>query len=169
MGTTKTRTLNIRTTSGVVVDGIATVPCQAEAANVFAHGVDADMADPFMTAVAEGLAQRQIGTLRYQFPYMQAGKSRVDAPAVAHEPVRAAVAKANTMWSSLPLFAGGKSVGGPMTSQAQAISPLPGVLGLAFLGSPLHRVGKPAVDRVEHLSSVSASTLFIPGMRDALA
>ena len=74
MGTTKTRTLNIRTTSGVVVDGIATVPCQAEAANVLAHGVDADMADPFMTAVAEGLAQRQIGTLRYRFPYMQGGQ-----------------------------------------------------------------------------------------------
>ncbi|MDB5829066.1 MAG: alpha/beta hydrolase [Variovorax sp.] len=160
--------LRIGTQSGAV-DGIAMVPRQVEAAYVFAHGAGAGMSHPFMDAVADGLARRRIATLRFQFPYMQAGRRGVDAPAIAHETVRAAVGRANALWPSLPLFAGGKSFGGRMTSQAQANAPLPAVLGLAFLGFPLHPAGKPSVERAGHLALVDVPMLFIHGARDALA
>jgi len=169
MKTTRTKPLKIRTERSGFVDGIATVPAQADTAYVFAHGAGAGMTHPFMVAVAEGLAQRRIATLRYQFPYMQAGKRRVDSPAVSHEAVRAAVARARTLWPSLPLFAGGKSFGGRMTSQAQAFAPLPAVIGLIFLGFPLHPAGKPSVERAAHLATIDVPMLFIHGSRDALA
>lgn len=127
------------------------------------------MAHPFMERIAQGLAERRVASLRYQFPYMEAGKRRVDAPGTAHETVRAAVAQARELWPGLPLFAGGKSFGGRMTSQAQAIEPLEGVVGLVFLGFPLHLAGKPSVQRAEHLSSVDVPMLFVRGTRDALA
>ncbi len=107
-----------------------------------------------METVAAGLAERGIATLRYQFSYMEKGSKRPDAPAVAHAAVRAAVAEAGRCCPSLPLIAGGRSFGGRMTSQAQALSPLPGVRGLAFLGFPLHPAGKPSSDRAKHLAEV---------------
>lgn len=112
---------------------------------------------------------RGIATLRYQFPYMEKGSKRVDAPKVAHSAVRAAVAEATRLAPDLPLFAGGRSFGGRMTSQAQAFTPLPGVRGLVFIGFPLHPAGKPGVERAEHLAQVQIPMLFVSGDRDALA
>jgi predicted alpha/beta-hydrolase family hydrolase len=127
------------------------------------------MAHPFMAAVADGLAERAIATLRYQFPYMERGSKRPDSPKVAQAAVRAAVAEASRLAPGLPLIAGGKSFGGRMTSQAQAAAPLPGVRGLAFLGFPLHAPGKPSDERARHLLDVKTPMLFLQGTRDDLA
>ena len=122
-----------------------------------------------MAAIADGLAQRGIATLRYQFPYMEQRGKRPDAPKLAQATVRAAVAEASRLVPKLPLIAGGKSFGGRMTSQAQAASPLPGVRGLVFLGFPLHPAKRPSVERAKHLFDVRIPMLFLQGTRDALA
>ncbi len=122
-----------------------------------------------MTALADGLSERSVATLLYQFPYMERGSKRTDPPAVAHAAVNAAVAGAVRLAEELPLFAGGRSFGGRMTSQAQAIAPLPGVRGLVFFAFPLHPAGKPSVARAEHLSEVDIPMLFLQGTRDPLA
>lgn len=145
------------------------VPAAPRCAFVLAHGAGAGMDHPFLDALAKGLAARGIATLRYEFPYMAAGGKRPDPPAVAHAAVRAAVEEAAARWPGLPLFAGGKSFGGRMTSQAQALSPLGGVRGLVFVGFPLHPAGKPARERGAHLSQVAIPMLFLQGTRDALA
>jgi len=152
-------------TGGIVLDA----PAGARAGYVFAHGAGAGMAHPFMANVAQGLAERGIACLRYQFPYMERGSKRPDTPAVAHAAVRAAVAEAQRRLPGLPLVAGGKSFGGRMTSQAQALDPLPGVVGLAFLGFPLHPAGKPGDERAQHLFDVNVPMLFLQGTRDELA
>src|SRR6202167_4461716 len=144
-------------------------PAEARACFVFAHGAGAGMTHPFMERFATGLGERGIASLRYQFPYMEKGSRRPDAPAVAHAAVRAAVAEAGSACPGLPLIAGGKSFGGRMTSQAQAMTPLPGVRGLAFLGFPLHPAGKPSSDRARHLAEVHVPMLFMQGTRDKLA
>lgn len=141
----------------------------SRACYVLAHGAGAGMAHPFLSAVATGLGERGVGTLRYQFPYMERGSRRPDAPKVAHATVRAAVAKASSLMPGLPLVAGGKSFGGRMTSQAQAERDLPGVRGLAFLGFPLHPAGKPSTERAEHLARARIPMLFLQGTRDQLA
>lgn len=151
------------------VSAIHLAPRGAIACYVFAHGAGAGMAHPFMEAVAQGLAERKIATLRYQFPYMEQGSRRPDRPALAQATIVAAVRKAATLAPRLPLIAGGKSFGGRMTSQAQAHEPLPNVRGLAFLGFPLHLPNKPATERAEHLAEVRLPSLFIQGDRDALA
>ena len=157
------------------VDGAGSVsalllrPPQASACFVFAHGAGAGMAHPFMEQVAAGLYEQGIATLRYQFPYMEKGSKRPDAPPVAHATVRAAVAEAARHCPGLTLIAGGKSFGGRMTSQAQAIAPLAGVRGLAFLGFPLHPPDKPSEARAKHLSDVHIPMLFVQGTRDKLA
>ena len=122
-----------------------------------------------MEAVAAGLCERGVATLRYQFPYMEKGTKRPDPPAIAQAAVRAAVAEAGRCCPGLLLVAGGKSFGGRMTSQAQAAAPLDGVHGLAFLGFPLHPAGKPSSDRAKHLSDVHIPMLFVQGTRDNLA
>jgi predicted alpha/beta-hydrolase family hydrolase len=127
------------------------------------------MAHESMTAIANGLAGRGIASLRYNFLYMERGGRRPDAPALAHSAVRAAVAKAHELAPALPLFAGGKSFGARMTSQAQALSPLPDVGGLVFFGFPLHPAGKPGDERARHLDDVAIPMLFLQGTNDALA
>jgi len=127
------------------------------------------MTHPFLAACAKGLAERGITTLRYQFPYMERGGKRPDRPELAHATVRAAAAEALRLYPNLPLFAGGKSFGGRMTSQAQALAPMPGVRGLIFLGFPLHPAGRPSQDRAKHLFDVRVPMLFLAGTRDALA
>lgn len=144
-------------------------PEDARALLVFAHGAGAGMTHRSMQSNAEGLAARGIATLRYQFPYMERGSRRVDPPKAAHAAVRAAVAEAARLAPELPLFAGGRSFGGRMTSQAQAIEPLPGVRGLVFIGFPLHPAGKPGIERGNHLSQVEVPMLFLSGDHDALA
>jgi predicted alpha/beta-hydrolase family hydrolase len=153
----------------VRVSGLLLTPRRARACCVLAHGAGAGMTHPFMAAVAAGLAQRDIATLRYQFPYMQRGGRRPDPPKLAHATVRAAVAEAVRLVPELPLIAGGKSFGGRMTSQAQAEAPLPGIRGLAFLGFPLHPAGQPSQERGKHLFDVQIPMLFLQGTRDALA
>jgi len=136
---------------------------------VLAHGAGAGMAHRSIAALAEGLALRGVATLRYQFPYMERGAKRPDPPAVAHAAVRAAVADAARRAPALPLFAGGRSFGGRMTSQAQALAPLPNVRGLVFFAFPLHPAGKPGDSRATHLAGVALPMLFLAGTRDALA
>lgn len=144
-------------------------PLKARALLVLGHGAGAGMQHPFMGALAAGLEAAGIATLRYQFPFMEQGRRRTDPPALAHATVRAAVAAASTAAPALPLFAGGKSFGGRMTSQAQAGSVLPAVRGLVFVGFPLHPAGRPSVERAEHLQSVQVPMLFLQGTRDELA
>jgi len=151
------------------VSGLLLAPGQARACLVLAHGAGAGMTHPFMAAVAAELAQRGIATLRYQFPYMEQHGKRPDPPKLAHATVRAAAAEAARLLPKLPLFAGGKSFGGRMTSQAQATAPLAGVCGLVFLGFPLHPAGRPSRERAQHLSDVAIPMLFLQGARDALA
>jgi predicted alpha/beta-hydrolase family hydrolase len=151
------------------VSGLLQAPKNAHVCYVLAHGAGAGMLHPFMVAVADGLAECGIATLRYQFPYMEQGSKRPDTPKLAQATVRAAVAQASRMVPKLALVAGGKSFGGRMTSQAQAESPLPGVRGLAFLGFPLHAVGRPSDERAKHLLEMAIPMLFLQGTRDALA
>jgi len=151
------------------VSGLLQAPPAAGACYVLAHGAGAGMTHPFMAAIASGLAERDIATLRYQFPYMEQGSKRPDAAKLAHATVRAAVLEASRLIPELALLAGGKSFGGRMTSQAQAASPLPGVRGLVFLGFPLHPAGQPSDERGKHLFEVQIPMLFLQGTRDDLA
>ena len=144
-------------------------PAGATASFVFAHGAGAGMAHSSMTAVAEGLAARRIATLRYQFPFMEKKSGRPDPPALCHATVRAAVEAAARRAPGRKLIAGGKSFGGRMTSQAQALQPLQSVRGLAFLGFPLHAAGKPGGARAAHLSEINIPMLFLQGEKDKLA
>jgi uncharacterized protein len=136
---------------------------------VLAHGAGAGMRHRFLESISLALAQRGIGTLRYQFPYMEAGRRRPDPPPVAQATVRAAAEKAAEVAPGMPLVAGGKSFGGRMTSAAAAASPLAGVKGLVFLGFPLHPPGQPGTSRADHLDRVDVPMLFLQGTRDEFA
>ena len=151
------------------VSALLIAPENARACCVLAHGAGAGMAHPFMARVADAFAANGIATLRYQFPYMEQRSKRPDTPAIAHATVRAACVEAARRLPGLPLLAGGKSFGGRMTSQAQAIEPLLHVRGLVFLGFPLHPAGKPSDERAVHLFDVDVPMLFLSGTRDALA
>jgi predicted alpha/beta-hydrolase family hydrolase len=161
--------LRIPLPSGASISALLSSPAQPAAAFVFAHGAGAGMDHSFMAALSGALVERGIATLRYQFPYMEQGSKRPDDPATAQAAVRAAVAEARARLPGVPLFAGGKSFGGRMTSQAQAAQPLEGVLGLVIVGFPLHPAGKPATSRAAHLAKVKVPMLFLQGTRDALA
>jgi uncharacterized protein len=151
------------------VSGLLLRPADAKALYLFAHGAGTNMAHKSMASNAEGLAARGIATLRYNFLYTEKGSKRPDAPKLAHAAVRAAAGRAAQLAGDLPTYAGGRSFGGRMTSQAQGEEPLPGVRGLAFLGFPLHPAGKPYVERAGHLADVNVPMLFVSGSRDALA
>src|SRR5882757_10302304 len=151
------------------VSAVLIHPEPARVCFVFAHGAGAGMRHASMEAIASGLAERGIATLRYQFPYMEKGGKQPDPPALAQATVRAAVAEAAKVCAGLPLIAGGKSFGGRMTSQAQAKAPLDGVKGIAFFAFPLHPAGEPAVNRAAHLFDVEIPMLFLQGTRDSLA
>jgi predicted alpha/beta-hydrolase family hydrolase len=151
------------------VSGLLLAPPDARACYVLAHGAGAGMRHAFLAALSHALAARGIATLRYQFPYMESGSKRPDPPAIAHATVRAALAEAARRCPAMPLVAGGKSFGGRMASQAQALEPLPSVRGIAFVGFPLHPAGKPSDERARHLDDVRIPMLFLQGTRDALA
>ena len=163
------RPLKIALETGAPVSGLYVEAVRPFACCALAPGAGAGMTHSFMTRVADGLAKRRINTLLYQFPFMEAGAKRPDGPAVAHAAVRGAVAAAAETSGDLPLFAGGKSFGGRMTSQAQALMPLSGVRGLVFFGFPLHPANKPASARALHLADVRVPMMFAQGTRDALA
>ena len=151
------------------VSGLLNSTPESKACFVVAHGAGAGMLHPFMANLAMDLGKRGIATLRYQFPYMEKHGRRPDPPALCHATVRAAVAAAGAWLPALPLFAGGKSFGGRMTSQAQAANPLPEVRGLAFLGFPLHPPKQPSDSRAAHLLKVQVPMLFLQGARDLYA
>jgi len=161
--------LTIALGAGEPVSGLWLGPPDARAALVLAHGAGAGMRHKAMAATAQGLAERGVATLRYQFPYMEKGGKRVDPPPIAHNAVRHAVAMARGRAPALPLFAGGRSFGGRMTSQAQALAPLEGVRGLVFFAFPLHPTGKPSIERAAHLADVAIPMLFLEGTKDTLA
>ena len=164
-----TTPVTIAVNDALSVSGLLEAPPQGRVCVVLAHGAGAGMMHPFMTAVAAELARHEIASLRYQFPYVEERRRRPDPPKLAHATVRAAVAAAARLLPDALLIAGGKSYGGRMTSQAQAENPLPGVLGLAFLGFPLHPAGQPSQERGKHLFDVRVPMLFLQGTRDALA
>jgi predicted alpha/beta-hydrolase family hydrolase len=159
----------IKIAGGDPVSGILNKPKGAKACMVLAHGAGAGMLHKHMEATAEGLAERSIAVLRYNFPYMEKGGKRPDSPPVAEAAVRAAVAEAAKLAKGLPLFAGGRSFGGRMTSGAQSKEALPNVAGLVFFAFPLHLAGKPSTDRAKHLSDIKIPMLFLSGSRDPLA
>ena len=161
--------LTIVVDSGERVSGLLQAPTSARACYVMAHGAGAGMTHPFMASLANDLATRGVATLRFQFPYMERGSKRTDQPKLAQATVRAAVAEAAKRLPGLPLLAGGKSFGGRMTSQAQAVAPLADVRGLVFVGFPLHPAGKPAIERAAHLDDVRIPMLFLQGTKDELA
>jgi len=161
--------ISVTVHDGLRVSARFALPPHARACYVLAHGAGAGMEHPFMSAMAAGLAERGVATLRYQFPYMERRSRRPDPPPLCHATVRAAVSECARRAPGLSLIAGGRSFGGRMTSQAQALVPLPGVRGLAFLGFPLHPAARPSDTRAEHLTRVQIPMLFLQGTRDALA
>lgn len=144
-------------------------PKNATSLLLFAHGAGAGMRHKFMEDVSHQLAEFGIATLRYNFPYTEKGLKRPDPKPVLLTTVRSAVAFAENVAEGLPLFAGGKSMGGRMTSLAASEEPLPGVKWLVFFGFPLHPAGEPSIERAEHLSNIKLPMLFLQGTRDALA
>lgn len=164
-----TKQLMIRIDPATEVSALWDKPRSAKAVLVLAHGAGAGMTHKHMVATAESLAARGIAVLRFNFPYMERDSKRPDSPAIAHPAVRAAVAHGKKLAGDLPLFAGGRSFGGRMTSQAQADDPMPGVKGLIFFAWPLHPSGKPGTDRAEHLAKVKVPMLFLQGTADTLA
>lgn len=169
MNSLPTQSLSIEVKPGVRVSALLQMPTQANACFVFGHGAGAGMTHSFMADFADALGARGIGTLRYQFPYMENRSRRPDPPALCHATIRAAVDTARKHAPGIPLLAGGKSFGGRMTSQAQAAQPLPDVKGLVFVGFPLHPAKKPASERGTHLVDVKIPMLFLQGTRDDLA
>ena len=163
------RPITIRVSEAETVSALLCRPERARACYVLAHGAGAGMNHSFMASVSDGLAQRGVATLRYQFPFMERGSKRPDSAPLAHTTVRAAVALASSLTPELPLFAGGKSFGGRMTSQAQSEAALAQVRGLIFLGFPLHPAKKPSQERAAHLARVGCPMLFVQGTRDELA
>jgi predicted alpha/beta-hydrolase family hydrolase len=150
--------------------GLLVRPARALGLYVLAHGAGAGMRHAFMAEIAEALAGAGVATLRWELPYMAAGRSRPDAPAVAHAAVRAVWSAARARFGELPMFAGGKSFGGRMTSGAHAEAPLEGLSGIAFLGFPLHPPDRPGTERAEHLARTAPTPLlFVQGTRDELA
>ena len=151
------------------VSGLLQMPKGAEALLVVAHGAGAGMRHRFMKDVAAKLAERRVATLRYQFPYMEKGSKRPDSEAVLTATVRSAVAAAERFAGGIPIFAGGKSMGGRMTSLAEARESLNGIKGMIFFGFPLHAAGKPSAERGKHLAEINVPMLFLQGSRDTLA
>jgi len=160
-------TLNLPT--GETVSALWQAPPAPKAVLSLAHGAGAGMTHRHMAATADGLEARGVATLRFQFPYMEKGGKRPDSPPVAHGAVRAAAAEAARRAGRAPHFAGGRSFGGRMTSQAQALAPLEAVRGLVFFAFPLHPAGKPGVERADHLADVAVPMLFLQGSADTLA
>jgi uncharacterized protein len=152
------------------VSAILQTPAQPEAIVLLAHGAGAGMTHAFMESLADELVNRSLVVLRFNFPYMEAGKRRPDVPAVAEKTVGEVIKKATALFPALPLFAGGKSFGGRMTSQLLSKkNNVTAVRGIVFFGFPLHPAGKPSTDRAKHLQDVTIPMLFHQGTRDTLA
>ena len=145
------------------------IPDKSKCIITLAHGAGAGMNHPFMTILAKLLAEKNIATLRFNFPFIEQKKGRPDLPAVAHKTIEAAINDAHKKFPSLSVFASGKSFGGRMSSQYLSAHPHPAVKGIIFYGFPLHAPGKPSIDRADHLKNLKLPMLFLQGTRDALA
>ena len=159
----------VATESRGEVSGLLVRPRAACALLVLAHGAGAGMEHPFMSSIAEALGDLGIATLRYRFPYVEAGRKSPDPGAVLEATTRSAVTFAARLVPALPRFAGGKSMGGRMTSRAAATGAGLDARGIVFFGFPLHASGRPGVERAEHLADVRQPMLFLQGTRDVLA
>jgi uncharacterized protein len=152
-----------------VVEALLLVPTGAQWLYVLGHGAGAGMRHRFMADLATRLAERGVATLRYEYPYMTEGSKRPDPAPRLEAVTRGVAAFAAEQWPDLRIVAGGKSMGGRMTSRAQAAAPLPRVEGLVFTGFPLHPAGSRSTDRADHLRDVHVPMLFLQGTRDTLA
>ncbi|HEU4431203.1 MAG TPA: alpha/beta family hydrolase [Myxococcota bacterium] len=168
MSEVASRALRVTAASGAL-DALELRPADAYAYLLLAHGAGAGMRHAFLEASAQALAERGVATLRFQFPWMQRGERRIDPAPALHDALRAAFAEAQRAAGDLPLYAGGKSLGGRMTSQVAAMGKLAGTRGIVFLGFPLLPAGKPGIERAAHLRDVAQPMLFVQGTRDALA
>jgi uncharacterized protein len=151
------------------VSALIIEPDRCETMLVLAHGAGAGMTHRFMESLSFGLASHGIGTIRYNFPYMERGQKRPDPPAIAEKTVSVMLEKARELFPTLKLLAGGKSFGGRMSSQCLSKACPAYIRGIVFFGFPLHAAGAPAVTRADHLSNVPIPMLFLQGTRDALA
>ena len=166
----KTRSLSLKISSSIgAVSAECIIPEKSGCIMTLAHGAGAGMHHSFMVTLAQLLAEYSIATLRFNFPFAENKKGRPDTPAVAHQAIEAAIAKAQEIFPGLPVFVAGKSFGGRMSSQYLAAHPHPEVKGLIFYGFPLHPPGKPSTERAEHLKEVKTPMLFLQGTKDALA
>ena len=166
----KGKSLSIKVSAVIgTVSAESMVPKDAKAIITLAHGAGAGMNHSFMVALAQSLAEKSIGTIRFNFPFTENKKGRPDTPAVAHQTIEAAIQKARKLFPKLPLFVAGKSFGGRMTSQFMAAKPDDTVKGIIFYGFPLHAPGKPSIERAEHLKDVRSPMLFLQGSKDEFA
>jgi predicted alpha/beta-hydrolase family hydrolase len=166
----KTRPLSIKISPTIgAVSAECIVPEKSKCIMTLAHGAGAGMHHSFMATLAQLLSEQAIATLRFNFPFAENKKGRPDAPAVAHQTIEAAIAKAQKLFPGLPLFAAGKSFGGRMSSQYLSAHLNPGVKGIVFYGFPLHPPGKPSTERGEHLKDIKTPMLFLQGTKDELA
>ena len=166
----KSKSLSIKVSPDLgAVSAESIVPLKSKCIMVLAHGAGAGMHHPFMVSLCQSLAEKDIATLRFNFPFMENKKGRPDPPAVAHKAIEAAILKTQKLFPKLPLFVAGKSFGGRMTSQYMAANPNKAVKGIIFYGFPLHAPGKPSIERGDHLKDVQAPMLFLQGSRDEFA
>jgi len=166
----KSKSLSLKVTPEIgSVSAESIVPNEAKAIMTLAHGAGAGMNHDFMVTLAQSLAGEGIATLRFNFPFTENKKGRPDTPAVAHQTIKAAIDKAKKLYPRLPLFVGGKSFGGRMTSQYMSANHDDAVKGIIFYGFPLHAPGKPSIERAEHLKDVQSPMLFLTGSRDEFA
>ena len=166
----KTRSLSLTVSPEIgKVSAELVAPADPTCVMTFAHGAGAGMNHEFMVSLSKSLAEKDIATLRFNFPFMENKKGRPDSQAVAHKTVEAASKKAHELFPSVPVFASGKSFGGRMSSQYLATQPATDVKGIIFFGFPLHPSGKPSIERADHLKSVNVPMLFLQGSRDELA
>jgi uncharacterized protein len=165
----KPKKLQFEAAPGREVSALLLTPPKPKYLLVLGHGAGAGMNHPFMANLADALAAVNVATFRYQFPYMEEGRHVPDRPPILTATVAAAVRAATKAAPKLPVFAGGKSMGGRMTSQAAAQGLLPDVRGLVFFGFPLHQPNRPDTKRADHLADVKIPMLFLQGTRDTLA
>ncbi len=166
----KTRSLSLKVSSAIgAVSAECMIPEKSNCIMVLAHGAGAGMQHSFMVTLAQLLSEQGIATMRFNFPFTENKKGRPDTPAVAHQTIEAVIAKAQTLYPELPLFVAGKSFGGRMTSQYLSANPNAAIKGIIFYGFPLHPIGKPSVERAEHLKEVKTPMLFLQGTKDELA
>lgn len=166
----KTKSLTLKVSSAIGTVSAELIAGQkSKCIMTLAHGAGAGMNHSFMVALAQSLAEKAIATLRFNFPFTENKKGRPDTPAVAHQTIETAIAKAQKLFPELPLFVAGKSFGGRMTSQYMAANPNDAVKGIIFYGFPLHPPGKPSIERAEHLKDVRSPMLFLQGSKDEFA